>query len=148
LKPSQARPCATRLACSSCFCLSKNLARLTRKLQQHSLDLICALNLYLIEASSHNDRLIASPGDAAGPLIECSLHLASMAGGDPSMEDLNHRAGYYRLPNMHTLANERASGLIGEKVARGVDGCRQREERCVTVTPPQLVFRLTQWIFS
>jgi hypothetical protein len=66
-----------------------------------AVDLIRALNLHPTDASS---RLVAGPGDAAGPLVERPLRLASMAAGggvDPSVEGLGHRAGYYRLPNTH-----------------------------------------------
>ncbi|GJN07459.1 hypothetical protein PR202_ga25292 [Eleusine coracana subsp. coracana] len=66
-----------------------------------AVDLIRALNLHPADASSRGGRL-AGAGDAAGTLVERPLGLASMAGsGGPSVEDLGHRAGYYRLPNTY-----------------------------------------------
>ncbi|KAG8080579.1 hypothetical protein GUJ93_ZPchr0007g5822 [Zizania palustris] len=66
-------------------------------------DLIRALNLQPRDASV--SRRDGDEDVPAGTLVERPINLASMAtgsaGGAPSVGDLGHHAGYYRLPNTH-----------------------------------------------
>jgi vitellogenic carboxypeptidase-like protein/serine carboxypeptidase-like clade 4 len=72
-------------------------------------DLIRALNLHPTDASPRRPGGIGLGSDAvpAGTLVERPIRLASLVagsdadGGNTSVSNLGHHAGYYRLANTH-----------------------------------------------
>ncbi|URD99586.1 serine carboxypeptidase-like [Musa troglodytarum] len=63
--------------------------------------LIRALNLVPKEICADAGSVAAATDAAAGRLVEKRVRFPGLSGGGPSVEELGHHAGYYRLPHSH-----------------------------------------------